>query len=73
MNAITQYVELFESQQATINAHAPAALNARRQAALAVLRSLDRMPDRGDEGFEKISLNDMFAPDYGLNITRVGM
>jgi len=71
MNAITQYIELFESQQAIINAHAPAALNARRQAALCVLKSLDRMPDRGDEGFEKISLNDMFAPDYGLNITRV--
>ncbi len=70
-NALTQYIELFETQRAVIDAHAPAALNARRDAALAALKSLGRLPERGDEGFEKISLNDMFAPDYGINITRV--
>ena len=70
-NALTQYLELFESQRATIDAHAPAALNAHRQAAFDALKGLWRLPDKGDEGFEKISLNDMFAPDYGLNIARV--
>ena len=71
MNALNQYIELFESQQATIDANAPEALNARRPAALEALKQLKKLPEKGDEGFEMISLNDMFAPDYGLNISRV--
>jgi len=71
MNALTQYLELFESQRAVIDAHAPAALNSRRQAAFDTLRRIGRLPERGDEGYSKIPLNDMFAPDYGLNIARV--
>lgn len=71
MNSLTQYIDLYRAHGATIDAHSPAALNAGRTAALAVLEALDRLPDKGDEGFEKVSLNDMFAPDYGLNITRV--
>lgn len=71
MNALDQYIELFESQRATIERNAPVALNRPRQAALDALKAAGRLPERGDEGFDKISLNDMFAPDYGLNITRV--
>ncbi len=71
MNALNQYIELFESQQATIDANAPEALNARRPAALEAVMQLKKLPEKGDEGFEMISLNDMFAPDYGLNISRV--
>lgn len=71
VNALTQYIELFESQRAVIESHAPAALNMGRQAALETLQRAGRLPERGDEGYAKISLNDMFAPDYGINITRV--
>lgn len=72
MNALKQYIDLYRSHAATIDANAPAALNAARPSALAVLEKLDRLPEKGDEGYEKVSLNGMFAPDYGLNITRVG-
>lgn len=71
MNALQQYIDLFEANRATIDSHAPEALNARRPAALDTLRRLGRLPERGDEGYEKVSLNDMFAPDYGINIARV--
>lgn len=70
MSAINQYLELFREHASVINAHAPAALNMRREAAARVLEALPRLPKAGDEGFECVSLEDMFAPDYGINITR---
>ena len=70
-NALTQYLELFDTSRDVIDSHAPHAINVRRDAAAAALRHIGRLPERGDEGFEKISLNDMFAPDYGINIARV--
>ena len=71
MNALLQYLELFDTQRGVIDSHAPAALNRWRPEALKALRRLGSLPDKGDEGYAKISLNDMFAPDFGLNITRV--
>jgi len=71
MNSLTQYIELFEGQRTTIERNAPTALNQHRQKALDILQTVGRLPERGDEGFEKISLNEMFAPDYGLNINRM--
>lgn len=71
MNALTQYLTLYRDCRATIDAYAPDALNRRREAAFSRLESLGRLPERGDEGFEKVSVNDMFAPDFGINIARV--
>ena len=71
MNALTQYIDLYKTHSATINANAPEVLNRHRAAALAVLERLPGMPERGDEGYEKISLNNMFTPDYGVNISRL--
>lgn len=71
MNALTQYIDLYRAQQSVVNAHAPEALNRRRAAALAALEGMERLPRKGDEGFAAVSLEDMFAPDYGINIARV--
>lgn len=71
MNALDQYLDLYRQHRATIMAHAPEALNAPRDGAFDTLTRLGRFPAKGDEGYEKISLEDMFAPDYGINITRV--
>ena len=62
MNALTQYIDLFRQNRAAIDAHSATVLNAARTAALALLEKVGRLPDRGDEGFEKTSVNDMFAP-----------
>ena len=70
MNALTQYIDLFRQNRAAIDAHSAPVLNAARTAALALLEKAGRLPDRGDEGFEKTSVNDMFAPDFGVNIER---
>lgn len=71
MNSLDQYIKLFEDNRRVIEQHAPVALNRPRQAALETLKRIGRLPRRGDEGFEVVSPEDMFAPDYGINIARV--
>lgn len=70
-NSLNQYIELFEAQRGVIDSHSCEAINRHRDAAADTLRRLGRLPRRGDEGFEKIDINEIFAPDYGLNISRV--
>lgn len=71
MNALNQYIDLFEANRQAVESNSPAALNALREKALSSLQTAGRLPDRGDEGFEKTSVNDMFAPDFGVNINRL--
>ncbi len=71
MNDLDQYIDLFSANRSTVEEHSPAALNALRDHALATLQQLGRLPEKGDEGYEKTSVNDMFAPDYGVNINRM--
>lgn len=71
MNALTQYIELYNDLAQRINAGAPAVVNALRPAALKALEDAGRLPAKGDEGYEYTSLNDMLAPDFGLNIDRI--
>lgn len=56
-----------------MDAGSAGALNNLRPAALAALRRIGRLPGKGDEGFEKTSVNDMFAPDFGVNINRMAL
>lgn len=70
-NSLTQYIDFFREHREVIDAHSPAILNSRRDAALSFLVNLGRLPERGDEGYPKISLNEMFEPDYGFNISRI--
>ncbi len=63
MNALNQYTDLFEANRAVIEANSTEPLNALRPQALEALCLAGRLPDRGDEGFEKTSVNDMFAPE----------
>lgn len=71
MNPLDQYTDLYRSQRDTIDAHAPEVFNALRPAAFEALRRFGRLPRKGEEGYEKISVDTMFAPDYGLNVARV--
>lgn len=72
MNSLDQYIDLYLRNSEAFAAGSPECMNALREAALDALR--DRMlPERGDEGYEKTSLNDMFAPDYGVNVNRLGL
>lgn len=73
MSAIDQYINLYRENREAVESHSAAALNALRPAALASLEKAGRLPEKGDEGFEKTSVEKMFAPDYGVNINRVNI
>lgn len=72
MGALKQYTELYDSDRATIDAGSAGAVNALRHKARRALEGKE-LPDRSAEGYEKTSLDEMFAPDYGVNIGRVNM
>lgn len=73
MAALTQYLELYRSGQKALEDNSPEALNAMRPAALEALESAGRLPLPSDEGYEKTSVEEMFAPDFGVNINRVNI
>lgn len=52
---------------------APSVMAGRRREARRLFAEGLRLPRRGDEGYEYTSVDDMFAPDLGLNINRVAM
>lgn len=72
-NALTQYIELYNANRQAVDNRSSQPLNSLRPAALEALETAGRLPDKGDEGFEKTSVNDMFAPDFGVNITGVSI
>ena len=70
MNALRQYIDLYKSNRQAIEAHAPAAMNALRAEALEVLEQT-HLPRRGEENYEVSDIDEMYAPDYGVNVNRV--
>lgn len=71
MDALRQYTDLYDAHREAVDAHAPALLNALRPAAREALEGA-RLPDTRTEGYERTSLEEMMAPDRGVNIMRVG-
>lgn len=71
MNPIDQYTELYTGHAATINAGS-AALNGLREAAFTALAGA-QLPARGSENYERTNLAEFYAPDYGLNISRLAI
>lgn len=70
MNSLDQYIELYLENRNAINRHSAGVLNGRRAEALEELTGKN-LPRKGDEGYEHISIEDMFAPNRGVNINRV--
>lgn len=72
MNSIKQYLDLYrDNRQAIDNGSAPA-LNAKRRKAAETLAHAS-LPRKGDEGYERTDVDAMFAPDFGVNVMRVGI
>lgn len=71
MSALDQYISLFEHNRDAICDGSPKTFNDLRPEALSTLKRLGRLPAKRDEGYSQLSLEDMFAPDYGVNIGRV--
>lgn len=72
MSALNQYIELYKANRQAICRNSAGALNDARSGALASLEGAS-LPVKGDEDYEVTSLEDVFAPDYGVNINRVNL
>ena len=72
MSAIKQYIDLYNQHRDAIHARSPQLLNDLRSKALAALDG-KQLPRKGEEGFEKTSIDEMFAPDFGVNINRMNI
>lgn len=72
MSALSQYIELFDSHRNTIEGKSAVLLNQYRGEAREKLEG-KQLPTKGTEGYEKTSIEDMFAPDFGVNINRVNI
>lgn len=72
MSSLTQYIELYKGNQEAINLHSAEVINRRRDDAFIALEG-KKLPRKGDEGFEKTSIDTMMSPDFGVNINRVNI
>ena len=70
MNALKQYIELYDSNRALIEQQSPALLNTLRLEAREQLETA-RLPRKGSEDYEATDLEALFAHDYGVNINRL--
>lgn len=72
MNALNQYIALYDDHRREIDAGSAPVLNALRPEARKAIEG-HRLPKRCDEGYEKTDVDAMFAPDYGVNINRMNL
>ncbi len=70
MSSIKQYLDLFDQNKELINSGSADALNNKRTQARIALEG-KQLPDKSVEGYAKTSIDEMFAPDYGVNINRI--
>lgn len=70
MNSLSQYLELYRLNAEAIDSGSAPVINALRAEAFEQLSHLS-LPQRGDENYERTSVEDMFAADYGVNINRM--
>jgi len=74
-DSLIQYTQLYDAHRLTIDARCgAAAMNAAREHARRAIAEGDlRLHERGDEDYERTSVNDLFAPDLGVNINRLNV
>ena len=70
MNALKQYIDLYDENREIIELQSPALLNNLRRIAREHLEDA-RLPRKGSEDYEATDLETVFAHDYGVNINRL--
>ena len=70
MNALKQYIDLFDQNSSLIEEQSPALLNTLRRLAREHLQDA-RLPRKGSEDYEATDLEAVFAHDYGVNVNRL--
>lgn len=72
MNSLQQYLELFLNNREAVDSHSAHLLNLQRGRALEVLEHAT-LPRLREEGNVVTSPDELFAPDYGVNINRINI
>lgn len=72
MSSLKQYIDLYTEHEATVRKNSPELLNSLRDDALDALKGA-RLPDKCDERSQHTSVEEMMAPDYGINIARLNI
>ena len=72
MNALTQYIDLYNQHRQLVEDGSTAIMNSRRPEALNFLQNCE-LPPKGSENFETIDLSKLLAPDFGINLARVNI
>lgn len=70
MNSEQQYIELYEQARQLIFSHAPEPMNAVRDQAFADFKA-QGFPTRKVERYRYTDLQKLFAPDFGVNVSRL--
>ena len=70
MNALKQYIDLYDECSSLIGLQSPALLNTLRGRAREKLETA-RLPRKGSEDYEATDLEAVFAHDYGVNVNRL--
>lgn len=70
MNALKQYIDLYDENRELIEQQSPALLNKLRQEARTQLNDA-RLPRKGSEDYEATDLEAVFSHDYGVNVNRL--
>ncbi len=70
MNALKQYIDLYDENRDLIEQQSPALLNKLRREAREHLEDA-RLPRKGSEDFEASDLEAVFSHDYGVNVNRL--
>ena len=70
MNALQQYIDLYDENRDLIESQSPSLLNTVRRTAREKLENA-RLPHKGSEDFEASDLESVFAHDYGVNVNRL--
>ena len=70
MNSENQYIELYKQARQVIFDHAPEAMNAVRDQAFEDFRK-QGFPSKKVERYKYTDLQNLFAPDYGVNLSRL--
>ena len=70
MNALKQYIDLYDESREVIEAQSPTLLNSVRRTAREHLETA-RLPRKGSEDYEASDLESVFGHDYGVNVNRL--
>ena len=70
MNSEQQYIDLYEQAREMIFSHAPEAMNAVRDEAFEDFRK-QGFPSKKVERYKYTDIQKLFAPDYGVNLSRL--